>query len=350
MKLYKTSQGRSSLLLAINAFARKDRKFIITQAFTCIAVPEAIFKSGYVPFWIDIELKTYSLNIELLKDSINKYEDSFAAIIIQHTYGILPKDYEELKLLASNYKIPIIEDRCHCNFVNDYIKLKSSKIKEKIAFCYSFENAKPIKLGRGGLLIISNEDTKENNNLNKIYEKFENQSFLQSFQNIFIAIIYIITCNTFLYWPLLGIYRYFARKGIFPSNFRLLMKDLKYEKMGIFQSSILKILNILIEFNSKGKSKFIFFNPISLIVNHLRIIKISPYYVKNKKHALEYCKKNGINALQYFNTPIPPLNSINFKIVNYRYNLCPNAEKASEHIIVINNKLSHKLTSKIMNL
>ena len=61
MRTYKTAQGRSSLYLAIKALAIKDKKYIITQAFTCSAVPEAIIFSGFTPFWLDIELDTFLL-------------------------------------------------------------------------------------------------------------------------------------------------------------------------------------------------------------------------------------------------------------------------------------------------
>ena len=85
MRTYKTAQGRSSLYLAIKALAIKDKKYIITQAFTCSAVPEAIIFSGFTPFWLDIELDTFSIDIEKFIEAIEKFPSQFAAIFIQHT-------------------------------------------------------------------------------------------------------------------------------------------------------------------------------------------------------------------------------------------------------------------------
>ena len=47
-----------------------------------------------------------------------------------------------------------------------------------------------------------------------------------------------------------------------------------------------------------------------------------PIYVKNKAKAIEYCKKKFIPVKEYFNTPVQPLNSEEYKLVNYNNNLC----------------------------
>ena len=151
MNFFKTAQGRSSIFLAIDGLARKNKKFILTQSFTCVAVPEAIIRSGYKPYWIDIELQTYSMDIEELKLAIEKCKGNFAAILIQFTYGLIPRYYTQIKQFARENKIPIIEDRCHCHFIHDYKNL-ISKNNKSYAYCYSFENAKPIKLGRGRIV------------------------------------------------------------------------------------------------------------------------------------------------------------------------------------------------------
>ena len=97
MHIYKTAQGRSALLLAIKALAKSNKKFIITQAYTCLAVPEAIKFAGYKPFWLDIELETFSIDIKRFKYALENYSDQFAAIFIQHTFGIIPKYYYDCK-------------------------------------------------------------------------------------------------------------------------------------------------------------------------------------------------------------------------------------------------------------
>ena len=74
-EFFKTAQGRSSIFLAIDGLAKKNKKYILTQSFTCVAVPEAIIKSGYEPYWIDIELQTYSMDIQELKEAIKNVKE-----------------------------------------------------------------------------------------------------------------------------------------------------------------------------------------------------------------------------------------------------------------------------------
>ena len=210
MKFFKTAQGRSSIFLAIEGLAKKKKKFIITQSFTCVAVPEAIIKSGYEPFWIDIELQTYSMDIEKLKEAILKFKEDFSAILVQFTYGLIPRYYKEIKEIARENNIPLIEDRCHCNFIHDYANLILNKKNESFAYCYSFENAKPIKLGRGGLLILNQRDKRVILNIENTYKNFKNQSIFKSALFFAIALAFILFRNTYFYWPLLDIYRNLA--------------------------------------------------------------------------------------------------------------------------------------------
>jgi len=349
MKFYKTGQGRSSLLLAINALANRDKKYIISQAFTCVAVPEAIIECGFVPFWVDIELKTYSLDINLLRKIINNNSNQFAGIIIQHTYGFVPNFYIELKSLAKKFEVPIIEDRCHCNFLNDYKEFKYIKDKEKKAFCYSFENAKPIKLGRGGLLIISNESYNEGLKLESKYKKFKNQSIFKSSLNILIASIYILSRNNFLFWPLLETYRYLASKGILPANFNSYLNDLRYEKIGFFQNICLQIIIYFADITTNQRNNKIIFYFKNLNFFIRSPIKF-PVNVNNKKKAIAFCKKRRIPVFEYFNTPIQPLKEDYFSLVNYKLLSCPNAEKAADHIIVFDKLPEEKLLKTIINL
>ena len=351
MKIFKTAQGRSSIFLAIEAIAKKNKKFILTQAFTCLAVPEAIIKSGYTPLWLDIEMKTYSLDKSKVEESINKYKYEIAALIIQHTYGITPNYYNEIKRIAFKNNIPVIEDRCHCNFIKDYKYLKSNRKIKNLAYCYSFENAKPLKLGRGGLLILINDKKEIYQKVEKKYLKFKSQSPFKSFLYLSIAISYILFINTFLYWPLLEIYRNFAKNGVLPSNFKSNLKDLKLEKMGLSQSLLINVFIFFTDFNLYLQKRGLFFNIFNKISERiLEKNKKFPLYVNNKKNALKYCKKNSIFVTDYFKTPIQPLTSSEYILVNYQSNSCLNAEKASSHIIVFKKKLKEFLISKIINL
>ncbi len=350
MRIYKTAQGRTSMLLAIKGLAIKKKKYIITQAFTCAAVPEAIIFAGYTPFWLDIELTTFSINIKKFELAIEKYPDNFAAIFIQHTFGLVPKYYEEIKDLAKRNKIPIIEDRCHCNFVQNHNFLINNPDNEKIAYCYSFENAKPINLGRGGVLLASKFKDEEYNKIDESLKNFKKQSFLKSILHICIAISYNFFYKTIFYWPILRIYRRMASKKLMPSNFNKFLDDFSCERIGFFQEIIISTL-IKVSENTFKNSKKILLKSFFKIILHNFIFNANrfPVYVKNKKKAINYCKKKFIPAKDYFNTPIQPLKFEEYKFINYRENICKKAEIASKHIISFDKMPSKSFLNKIIN-
>tara|TARA_B100000886_G_C20427012_1_gene494754 strand:- start:647 stop:1699 length:1053 start_codon:yes stop_codon:yes gene_type:complete len=350
MKIFKTYQGRSSLYLAFKAIANKNKKLIITQAFTCVAVPEAIIAAGFQPFWVDIELETFSIMDKKLEEILKENFEDVAALLIQHTYGLRPKNYKKIKFLCKLYNVPIIEDRCHCNFLKDYLDILGNNTKEKIAYCYSFENAKPITLGRGGILLINNETKKEIKLINSINNSFKGQNFLQSVLHISIAINYNLFSSGPLYWPLLKIYRKFARLGVLPSNFQF-NSEFKLVKIGIIQSLIISFLIIL----SERKVAFLK-NPVLDKVNN-RIINYFlrknlkyPLYVSNKKKVTRYCEINSIPVKDYFNSAIQPLKDCEFHNVFYEIGSCKIAEEAAEHIIVFDKKIDNREILQIKNL
>tara|TARA_B100001989_G_C24528297_1_gene460007 strand:+ start:107 stop:1156 length:1050 start_codon:yes stop_codon:yes gene_type:complete len=333
MQIYKTAQGRSSIFLAIKALARK-KKYILTQAFTCVAVPEAIISAGYVPFWLDIELETFSIELDNLYLAFKKNPNQFGALLIQHTFGLTPKYYKELKNFANNKNIPIIEDRCHCNFVKNYNDLQKNIKHEKIAYCYSFENAKPINLGRGGLLLVSEFSEEETITIEKEFKTFKKNGIFKSLMHLTIAISYSFFYKTIFYWRILEGYRKLASFGIMPSNFKKFPDEFVLEKMGFSQEFIISLLIFI-----SRKSMKLFNQPIlaplikKISKNFLIEKKRIPIYVKNKKKAMSFCKKKNISVKDYFNTPIQPLTFGDYKLVNYKKNLCLKAEEASRHII-----------------
>ena len=349
--LYKTAQGRSSMFLAIKAIAKKKKKFIISQAFTCSAVPQSIIAAGFIPFWIDIELETFSIDIQKLKLSIDKYKNNFAAIFIQHTFGIVPRDYDALLEIANRNNIPVIEDRCHCNFLIDYFQQIKRTYYKRIIFCYSFENAKPINLGRGGLLIASNLTKEEISEIENNLNLFSKQSFASSILYASIAIAYNIFYKTSLYWPLLRIYRKMANLGIMPSNFNETISNFNYEKIGIIQNLLISfIVKIADEINNSKKVNLLN-NLCGYFYKYFtKNRKRFPIYVDDKEEVLKFCVKNSIQVKDFFNTPIQPLNSNQYHLVNYYKKLCPNSEKASKHVISFDKVPSNSIFDKLKKI
>jgi len=75
--------GRSGLYALLKSLNIKNKE-IIMPAYTCVVVAHAIVLSGNVPRFVDISLKDYNMNLEMIEKSINK---NTGAILATHLFG-----------------------------------------------------------------------------------------------------------------------------------------------------------------------------------------------------------------------------------------------------------------------
>ena len=99
-----TSSARSSLNIILKSLSLPKRSEILILGHTCSEIPNVILSNNLVPIFIDIDLFSFSFEINDLK---NKFSENTKAIIIQHHLGII--DNNTIKFL-SNKNIIIIED------------------------------------------------------------------------------------------------------------------------------------------------------------------------------------------------------------------------------------------------
>ena len=100
--------GRSALLALLASFGIHKGDEVIVQAFTCVAVPNAVIWSGAKPVFADIDA---SLNIDPLQ--LPKLLSSKTkAIIVQHTLGIAAS-MDKILAFAKKHKLLVIEDCAH---------------------------------------------------------------------------------------------------------------------------------------------------------------------------------------------------------------------------------------------
>lgn len=123
-----TSNGTDAIWLALVAAGVRPGDAVITVPNTFIATVEAISRAGAYPLFVDVELATSLMDIDLLQSFLEnecQREDSgsfihqktmrrIAAIVPVHLYG-LPVDLDRLVPLARQYGIPIVEDACQAH-------------------------------------------------------------------------------------------------------------------------------------------------------------------------------------------------------------------------------------------
>src|SRR5690349_19370690 len=78
------NSGRGSLYAVLKAAGVKEKDEVILQAFTCVAVVDAIIATGAKPIYADI-----STHLTLDKNDVaKKISPKTKAIIFQHTFGV----------------------------------------------------------------------------------------------------------------------------------------------------------------------------------------------------------------------------------------------------------------------
>ena len=146
------ANGTDALQIAQMAFDIGPGDEVITPGFTYIATAETVAVLGAKPIYVDINPKTYNLDVDQLEAAITPRTK---AIIGVSLYGQCA-DYDAINAIAAKHNIPVIEDAAQ-SFGATYKDKKSCNLTT-IA-CTSFFPSKPLGCyGDGGAIFTNNEE------------------------------------------------------------------------------------------------------------------------------------------------------------------------------------------------
>lgn len=145
---YLCDSGRSALFLALQALGIDQGDEVLVQAFTCLAVANAIRATGATPVYIDVD-RSYNMDPA---DAIQKISTRTKVIILQHTFGI-PAQIDPLMHIAKTRKLLVIEDCAHA-LGGAWQNKKMGTLGD--AAILSFGADKVISCARGGAIIATN--------------------------------------------------------------------------------------------------------------------------------------------------------------------------------------------------
>ena len=100
------SSGTDALLLSLMAIDIKPGDEVITTPFTFIATAEVISLLKAVPVFVDIDEKTYNIDVSRIEEKISP---KTKAIIPVHLYGQMA-DMDEILKIARKHNLFVIED------------------------------------------------------------------------------------------------------------------------------------------------------------------------------------------------------------------------------------------------
>ncbi len=342
------NRGRDSIYFYLNSLELNEGDEVIVQAFTCVAVVAPILWNNLKPVYVDIDPKTYNMDLSLLQKKIT---DKTKAIVIQHTFGNLAnmKMVREIvdrtnKEREEKDQIKIIEDSAHI-FPSDFKGKYPILGKYSDMFLFSFSQDKSISSTQGAASIILDENALDT--VKENYSKLHKPSKKESLYN----------ARYIKLWSLIKKY-YFTKVIPFTNitvgriliilfrNLGLIRKQAKLdttefsgiEKLSQVQAVLLsnqlqKVSKInqkrekISRFYDKNlKENFRFDSEGNLLLRY-------PILLENKREIKEKLLEKGIIAGNWYSSPVHPLSEEELAKVSYSAGSCPIAEKAGQNIL-----------------
>ena len=144
------NSGTSALHLALLTAGIGPGDEVITVPFTFVATVAAILYTGARPVFVDIEPRSYALNVNQLEGAIT---ERTKAILPVHLYG-QPADMDPILLIARRYNLIVIEDAAQAHGA-EYKGHRVGSIGD--LGCFSFYPGKNLgAYGEGGIVVTNN--------------------------------------------------------------------------------------------------------------------------------------------------------------------------------------------------
>lgn len=145
------ASGTDALHLALLAAGIGPGDEVITSTFTFIATAEAICYVGATPVFVDIDEKSFNMDLDAVEAAIT---DKTRAIVPVHIFG-QPVDMARVQQLADKHKLLVVED-CAQSYGADVNGKMTSSFG--IAGCHSFFPSKNLGCYGDGGMISTNDD------------------------------------------------------------------------------------------------------------------------------------------------------------------------------------------------
>ena len=143
--------GTDALVLALKSMGIGEGDEVITTPFTFFATAEAISAVGATPVFVDVNKKTFNIDVTKIEEKITS---KTKAIMPVHIFG-QSADMDEINEIAKKHNLYVIEDACQA--VGGKYKGRKIGTLGDIA-CFSFFPTKNLGCAGDGGMIVTNDD------------------------------------------------------------------------------------------------------------------------------------------------------------------------------------------------
>ena len=144
------NSGTTALQIALIAADVNPGSEVLVPAYTFIATATAVVEVGAIPIFVDIDPRTYNIDIEKARAAIT---DKTAAIMPVHFAG-RSTDMDAINALAAEHGLKVVEDAAQA-WGSEWNGKRVGALGD--AGCFSFQSSKNINAGEGGI-ILTNDD------------------------------------------------------------------------------------------------------------------------------------------------------------------------------------------------
>ncbi len=363
-RAFSFSSGRVGLYAILKGLSflkgqslKNDKNEIILQAYTTIALPNAIKWAGFKPIYVDIKENTYNIDPDKIEAKINA---KTKAVIVQHTFGI-PAEMDKISALCKKHRLFLIEDCAH-SLGAEFHGQKVGTFGD--AAFFSFGRDKIISSVSGGMVIANNGSLAVK--ISEYRESLPYPPLFWIFQRLIHPLVFACALPIYYFFNLGQVKIYLSQKfglitraydsrekeGLRPAeNYKLpnalaalaLNQFRKIERFNEHRRNLAKI------YEQKIKNDLV--KKPDLADN----VKPTPLYytiqTPNRDKILKIAQENHIILGNWFPDALGPEN-IDLKKFDYRKGECPIAEKAGSQSLNLptNIKTSEKDAEKIIEL
>ncbi len=320
------SSGRSALYYGLKALGLSEGDEVLVQAFTCVAVPNAVIWNGLQPVFVDID---HSYNFDVV-DLERKITPRTKAIIVQHTFGI-PANMSLIQKLAKKHHLYIVEDCAHALGGMYQNRLLGTFGDVSIL---SFGRDKVVSSVFGGAAISS--DKKIASSLTTYEKNLEPSPWFYSFQQLFYLITYAISLplyNLFIGKLLLRTSRWIGllSQAVYKKEWGGQMPFFTHyafpSKLAVLAIHQLHKLPLFREHRTKISTLYV--RHLDLQLEPAPYLRI-PYIVENKHSFLKKAQGVGLHLGNWYRGAVDPTGT---DLEHLGYLPCPTAEHLAKHTI-----------------
>jgi len=333
-------RGRVALYAILKALEIGEGDEVITQAFTCVAVPEAIMAAGARPVYVDLESNSFNMDADDLEGKITSRT---RAIIVQHTYGI-PADMERIIPLAERAGVPVIEDCCHSLASTYRDRIVGSF---GVASFYSFEWGKPIVVGIGGSAVVNDSELRDK--VRRQYRTYQFPGLLSQSRIQLQYLAFRLLFKPSLYWRIRGLFHWLGSIGVAESNYNPIdegsvAEDFSLRMPKSLQRRLARKLTALDrqtaysrwaarEYRSRIQSEVVA-HPV-LPDDSSTVFARYPLVTEYKEGLLRKARQANVELADWYSTPVHPLSPQELPLVHYTLGRCPNAEGRCRQVVTL---------------